>query len=188
MIKVTDTLSRMVMAAPLTVAASAALSHDAGAQRFDMHYGAKTVSIGTQWHGGQQWRLPDRVKASGNQAPDSTEWYGARQYSTGRYRAIADLGVTPAMRRLDDSRTAWYVEDGAIPHQPSNAYNAGGHRRPTGYGFGDHAGTRYITGSGIDVGLLLQYGSAAGHKHPDNAVSFAAMSPPEATWTWTQMT
>jgi hypothetical protein len=185
MIKVTDTLSSMLMAAPLTVAAPSALSPDAGAQRFDMHDNTKLVSIGAQLHAGQQWR-PNRVKASGNLAPASAEWYGARHCNTGRYRSIADLGVTPAIRRLDDSRTAWNVEDGEDAHQLSAPYNAGWRRRSTAYGFGDHTKARYTTHSGVDIGLSLQHHPAAGHKHPDNAVSFAAMRPHKATWTWTK--
>ena len=176
----------MVMAAPLTVAASAALSSDAGAQRFDMHYGVRTISIGRQWHEGPQWRLPDRVKASGNQASDSTEWYGARPCNTDLCRGVADLGVTPAIRRLDDSRTACYVEDSAVPHLPSAAYNAGWRRQSTAYRFGDHTGARYTTRSGVDAGLPLQHDPTGGHKYPDNAVSFTAMRPQKATWSWTQ--
>lgn len=161
----------MVMAAPLTVAAQSALSPDAGAQRFDMHDNTKMVSVGTPW------RLPDPVKASGNPAPASAQWYGARHGNTGQYRGIAALGVTPPIPRLDDNRAAWHVEDGDDAHRLPAPYNAGWRPRSAADGFGDYAGARDTTRSGVDIGLALQHDPATGHRHSDDAVSVAAMGP-----------
>lgn len=180
MIKIKDTLSSMVMAAPLTVAAQSALSPDAGAQRFDGHGHTKMVSVGAPW------RLPDPVKASGNPAPASAQWYGTRHGNTGQYSGIAALGVTPAIPRLDDQRTAWHVAEGGDAHRPPAPYNAGWRPRSAAHGFGGYTGASYTTRSGVDIGLALQHDPAAGHRHSDNAVSVAAMDPHKATWTWTQ--
>jgi hypothetical protein len=155
MTKVTNTLSSMIMAAPLAVAAPSALAADASAQPFEMRDSAKTVSVGMQSHEGAQWRWPDTVQTKGNLTPPSAEWYGAQHYDTGRTGSIANLGVTPTIRRLDDGRVAWYVEDGEGDHQPSAAYNANWRRRPTASGYGDHTQARYTTISGVDIGLSL---------------------------------
>jgi len=180
MIKIKDTLSSMVMAAPLTVAAQSALSPDAGAQRFDRPDNTKMVTAGAPW------RLPDPVKASGTPAPASAQWYGARHGNTGQYCGIAALGVAPAIPRRDDSRAAWRLDDGADAQRLSARYNAGWRMQSAGYGFGGYAPARYTSGSGADIGLALQHDQTAGHRHPGNAASSAAMSPHQMSWTWTQ--
>ena len=181
-----NTLSSMVMAAPLAVAAPSTLPPDASAQPFEMRDSAKAVSIVRQLHGDWQLREPDRVKTSGNLTLTSAKWYGAHHYNTDRNGSIANLGVTPTIRRLDDGRVAWYLEDGENGNQPSAAYNAGWHRGATADGYGDHTGARYTTSSGVDIGLLVQHHSTAGHKHPDKPASLATMNRHNGTWTWTQ--
>lgn len=176
----------MVMAAPLAVAAPSMLPPDASALPFEMRGSARVVSIGMQSHGDWQWRESDRVKANGNLTPASAEWYGAHHYNTDRNGTIANLGVTPTIRRLDDGRVAWYLEDGEAGHQPFAVYKAGWHRWSTVYGYGNHTGARYISSSGVEIGLSLQHNSIAGHKHPDKPASLATMSPHNGTWTWTQ--
>ena len=80
----------------------------------------------------------------------------------------------------------WYVEESAVPHLSSAAYNAGWRRQSTAYGAVVHTGARFTIRLGIDAGLPLQHDRAAGHKYPGNAVSIAAMSSHKEKWSWTQ--
>jgi hypothetical protein len=60
--KVINTLSRMAVAVPLTVAAPVAFSSD-----------SVSPPTGTQSHWDQQWRLSDRVNAGRRLPPEQTE-------------------------------------------------------------------------------------------------------------------
>jgi len=185
--KMTYTLSGMAMAVPLAVAAPAAFSSDAVSPAAKGN-NTKIMSIGTQRHWAQQWRLPDRVYVDGYRDLTLAEWYAAPHHNTDRFQKITDIGITSVFRSQDSRRSGWYLEDGIGAHLLSAAYTDSWRRWSMTYDLGDHIGARYVTKSAIDVGLLPQRFSNDGIKLPNNGMNFAMSRTNKVTLTWPQTT
>lgn len=178
----TNTLSRMAMTVPLTIAAPVALSSDV-ASLADAA-GTGLLPLGAQGYWGQAWRFAERIDLGGYRDPNSVDCSGAPCIDADSFHLFSSIGITPVFRPQIARRTAWLVEGGVDARRHFAAYDNS--RRPTAFSFGGHAGAGYAAASGGEVAMPLPPLSTGGIRHGNKGMRFNMATANEASWSWTQ--
>ncbi|GAC1329146.1 MAG: acyloxyacyl hydrolase [Collimonas sp.] len=93
----------------------------------------------------------------------------------GQKKNLTDIGFTPVFRFQSNDKKGLYGEAGIGVHLMSHLYDNNSRRFSTAFEFGDHLGTGYVFGNGLDVGIKLQHFSNGGIKKPNSGANFAVL-------------
>lgn len=186
MTKIKSTLTSMVMATPLAVAATPILPSAPGISPSDLARSAAPVAFKAQSYQDWQWGAPVTAERDGDSTSAVTQWYATRPYGTYLNSGAVQLGAAAPVRGQDDQGACWRIEAAPVGDQATVNYKAAWQRRSAAAGDGDHMRVKYLNVSAVDIGTLPQPLASVPNRNRDQGVNVTTMILRNGKWTWTQ--